>query len=95
MSSSATAEPRLPLTLRNGSATFLIALASLMMANLAPFVISALQGLGFDVITSGNILTWALFASAVVGLATSRLAAGPHRRRLAVAGLALAAVAFA
>lgn len=58
MSSSATAEPRLPLTLRNGSATFLIALASLMMANLAPFVISALQGLGFDVITSGNILTW-------------------------------------
>ncbi len=95
MSSSATAEPRLPLTLRNGSATFLIALASLMMANLAPFVISALQGLGFDVITSGNILTWALFASAVVGLATSRTAAGPHRRRLAVAGLALAAIAFA
>lgn len=94
MSSSATVEPRLPLTLRNGSATFLIALASLMMANLAPFVISALQGLGFDVITSGNILTWALFASAVVGLATSRLAAGRHRRRLAVAGLALAAVAF-
>lgn len=94
MSTSATAEPRLPLTIRNGSATFLIALASLMMANLAPFVISALQGLGFDVITSGNILTWALFASAVVGLATSRLAAGPRRRGLAVAGLSLATVAF-
>ncbi|MBL3688160.1 MFS transporter [Leucobacter zeae] len=89
-----TADPRHPLTLRNGSATFIIALASLMMANLAPFVMTALGSLGFDVIASGNILTWALLASAVVGLATSRLASGGARRKLAAAGLALAVVAF-
>ena len=87
-------EPRHPLTLRNGSATFLIALASLMMANLAPFMMSALASLGFDVLTSGNILTWALLASALVGLGTARLAAGARRRRLAQAGLALATLAF-
>ena len=88
------ADPRHPLTLRNGSATFIIALASLMMANLAPFVMTALGGLGFDVIASGNILTWALLASAIVGLGTSRLAAGRARRPLAIAGLAVAALAF-
>lgn len=87
-------DPRHPLTVRNGSATFIIALASLMMANLAPFVMTALAGLGFDVIASGNILTWALLASAVVGLGTSRLAAGRARRPLAVAGLAVAVLAF-
>ncbi len=88
------ADPRHPLTLRNGSATFIIALASLMMANLAPFVMTALGGLGFDVIASGNILTWALLASAIVGLGTSRLAAGRARRPLAIAGLAVAVLAF-
>lgn len=88
-------DPRFPLTLRNGSATFIVALASLMMANLAPFIMSALGAFGFDIIASGNILTWALLASAVVGLATSRLAAGNARRRLAVAGLTIAVVAFA
>lgn len=87
-------DPRHPLTLRNGSATFIIALASLMMANLAPFIMTALGHLGFDVIASGNILTWALLASAIVGLGTSRLAAGPARRRLAAIGLVLAVVAF-
>lgn len=88
------ADPRHPLTLRNGSATFIIALASLMMANLAPFVMTALGGLGFDVIASGNILTWGLLASAIVGLGTSRLAAGRARRPLAIAGLAVAVLAF-
>ncbi|WP_024356198.1 MFS transporter [Leucobacter chironomi] len=88
------ADPRFPLTLRNGSATFLIALASLMMANLAPFIMTALGALGFDIIESGNVLTWALLASAVVGLATARLASGRARRPLAMAGLALAVVAF-
>lgn len=87
-------DPRHPLSLRNGSATFIIALASLMMANLAPFIMTALGHLGFDVIASGNILTWALLASAVVGLGTSRLAAGTARRPLAIGGLALAVVAF-
>lgn len=87
-------DPRHPLTLRNGSATFIIALASLMMANLAPFIMTALGHLGFDVIASGNILTWALLASAVVGLGTSRLAAGLARRRLAAIGLVVAVLAF-
>ena len=91
----ASIEPRHPLTLRNGSATFIIALASLMMANLAPFVMSALGSLGFDIVASGNILTWALLASAVVGLGSARLASGQGRRRLAYAGLALATLAFA
>ncbi|MEV8338296.1 MFS transporter [Leucobacter sp. NPDC077196] len=88
------ADPRLPLTLRNGSATFLIALASLMMANLAPFIITALDSLGFDAVASGNILTWALLASAVVGLGTGRIASGRLRRPLAIAGLIIAVVAF-
>lgn len=88
------ADPRLPLTLRNGSATFLIALASLMMANLAPFIITALGALGFDAVASGNILTWALLASAVVGLGTGRIASGRLRRPLAIVGLGIAVVAF-
>ncbi len=88
-------EPRYRLTPRNGSATFIIALASLMMANLAPFIMTALGALGFDIIASGNILTWALLASAVVGLATARLASGQRRRALAAIGLSVAAVAFA
>ncbi|MFD5598773.1 MFS transporter [Leucobacter sp. NPDC058333] len=88
------ADPRLPLTLRNGSATFLIALASLMMANLAPFIITALGALGFDPVASGNILTWALLASAVVGLGTGRVASGHLRRPLAMVGLGIAVIAF-
>jgi MFS family permease len=87
-------DPRHPLTLRNGSATFLIALASLMMANLAPFIITALMTLGFDAVAAGNILTWALLASAVVGLGTGRIASGRLRRPLAVAGLVTAVLAF-
>lgn len=88
------ADPRFKLNPRNGSATFIIALASLMMANLAPHILTALGGLGLGVIESGNVLTWALLASAVVGLATSRLASGRGRRPLAAAGLLVAAVAF-
>ena len=88
------ADPRFKLNLRNGSATFIVALASLMMANLAPHILTALGGLGFDPIAGGNVLTWALLASAVVGLASSRLASGRQRRPLAAAGLLLAVVAF-
>lgn len=91
----ASAELRHPLTLRNGSATFIIALASLMMANLAPFIMSALGLLGFDIVASGNILTWALLASAAAGLGTARLASGMRRRSLAIVGLSIATVAFA
>lgn len=87
-------DPRHPLTLRGGSATFLIALASLMMANLAPFIITALMTLGFDAVAAGNILTWALLASAVVGLGTGRIASGRLRRPLAAGGLIVAVLAF-
>lgn len=65
-----------------------------MMANLAPFIITALGSLGFDPVASGNILTWALLASAVVGLGTGRIASGRLRRPLAITGLIVAVVAF-
>ncbi|WP_017792823.1 MFS transporter [Leucobacter salsicius] len=88
------ADPRFKLNARNGSATFIVALASLMMANLAPHILTALGSLGFDPIAGGNVLTWALLASALVGLASSRLASGKLRRPLAAAGLLLAVIAF-
>lgn len=87
-------DPRVPLGLRNGAAIFLVSLAGLMMANLAPLIMAVLEEVGFDVIASGNILTWALLASAVVGLATSRFASGAHRRTLSSIGLAIAIIGF-
>ena len=87
-------DPRVPLGLRNGAAVFLVALAGLMLANLAPLVMAVLEDVGFDVIASGNILTWALLASALVGLGTSRPAAGRHRRTIAVVGLVIAIIGF-
>ncbi|QIK64822.1 MFS transporter [Leucobacter viscericola] len=65
-----------------------------MMANLAPFIMTALGALGFDITSSGNILTWALLASAVSGLGTARLASGKQRRPLAYIGLTVATIAF-
>lgn len=88
-------DPRVSLRARNGSAVFLVSLVGLMMANLAPLIMSVFEQVGFDVVTSGNILTWGLFASALVGLGTSRAAAGAHRRTLAAVGLIVAAVGFA
>ncbi|MCM1013330.1 MULTISPECIES: MFS transporter [unclassified Brevibacterium] len=87
-------DPRVPLGLRNGAAVFLVALAGLMLANLAPLVLAVLEDIGFDVIAAGNILTWALLASALVGLGTSRPAAGRHRRTIAVVGLVIAIIGF-
>lgn len=87
-------DPRVPLQLRNGTAVFLVSLAGLMMANLAPLIMSVLEEIGFDVVASGNILTWTLFASAIVGLGTSRLAAGSRRRMLAASGLIVAVLGF-
>ncbi|NLB48180.1 MAG: MFS transporter, partial [Microbacteriaceae bacterium] len=84
----------MPLGWKNGSAVFMLSLAGLMMANLAPLIMSVLGELGFDIIDQGNILTWALLASAVVGLGTARLAAGAYRRQLAIAGLIVATVGF-
>lgn len=89
-----TDDPRVPLRIRNGSAVFLVSLAGLMMANLAPLIMSVFEKVGFDVVASGNILTWGLFASALVGLGTSRAAAGAHRRTLAAVGLAVAVIGF-
>lgn len=88
------ADPRFRLGWKNGSSTFLVALASLMMANLAPHILSTLGTLGYGVIEGGNILTWALFASAIVGLTSARFTAGPLRRPLAAAGLVIATIAF-
>lgn len=87
-------DPRTPLKIGNGSAVFLVALAGIMLANLAPLVMAALGDLGFDTLVSGNLLTLALLASSIVGLSTTALAAGAARRRLAGIGLALAIVAF-
>lgn len=89
-----TDDPRVPLRVRNGSAVFLVSLAGLMMANLAPLIMSVFEKVGFDVVASGNILTWGLFASALVGLSTSRAAAGAHRRTLAAVGLVVAVIGF-
>ncbi len=72
----------------------MLSLAGLMMANLAPLIMSVLGELGFDIIDQGNILTWALLASAVVGLGTARWAAGAYRRQLAIAGLIIATLGF-
>lgn len=93
-SAPAVEDPRVPLQLRNGTAVFLVSLAGLMMANLAPLIMSVLEEVGFNVVASGNILTWTLFASAVVGLGTSRLAAGLRRRALAASGLIVAVLGF-
>ncbi|MGK0716597.1 MFS transporter [Leucobacter sp. W1153] len=89
-----THDPRVQLRWRNGSATFALALVGLMMANLAPLIMAVLGSLGFDLVDSGNILTWALLASAVVGLGTAKLAAGERRRWLAALGLTVAVVGF-
>ena len=88
-------DPRHPLGIKNGAATFMLALAGLMMANLAPLIITALEGLGLSGIDAGAVLTWGLLASALVGLGSSRLAAGSRRRMLALAGLAVGTVGFA
>ena len=87
-------DPRVPLGPRNGSAVFLVSLAGLMLANLAPLIMSVFEQIGFDVVASGNILTWGLFTSAIIGLATSRAAAGTRRRTIAASGLGIATIAF-
>lgn len=86
---------RTPLTVTSGSATFTIALTGLMLANLAPLVMTALGDLGHDLDGAGLILTIALLVSAVVGLTTSPLASRQHRRTLALIGLMIATVSFA
>ncbi|MFK4730747.1 MFS transporter [Agromyces mediolanus] len=86
---------RVPLRLPSASATFAIAIAGYLGVNLSPYMIGALQSaLGTDVLTASWIVTGALLATAIVGLAIAPLCAGPRRRLVARAGLALGVLGF-
>ena len=63
--------------------------------NLSPYMIAAAQSaLGVDVLTASWIVTGALLATAVTGLATAPLCAGQHRLLVARVGLVVAAAGF-
>ncbi|MGX5696723.1 MFS transporter [Agromyces soli] len=86
---------RVPLRLPTASATFAIGIAGYLGVNLSPYMIGALQSaLGVDVLTASWIVTGALLATAIVGLAIAPLCAGPRRRLVARAGLAGGAFGF-
>ena len=86
---------RIPLRLPSAVATFGIGIAGYLGVNLSPYLITALQGaLGTDVLTASWIVTGALLLTAITGLATAKLCAGPRRVQVARVGLVLAAVGF-
>lgn len=86
---------RIPLRLPSAVATFGIGIAGYLGVNLSPYLITALQtGLGTDVLTASWIVTGALLLTAVTGLATAKLCAGPRRLLVARVGLVLATVGF-
>ena len=86
---------RIPLRLPSAVATFGIGIAGYLGVNLSPYLITALQtALGTDVLTASWIITGALLLTAVTGLATAKLCAGPRRLLVARVGLVLAAVGF-
>ncbi|MFF2370730.1 MFS transporter [Agromyces sp. NPDC058110] len=86
---------RVPLRLPTATATFTIGIAGYLGVNLSPYMITALQGaLGSDVLTASWIVTGALLATAITGLAIAPLCAGPRRLLVARAGLALAVLGF-
>lgn len=86
---------RVPLRLPTATATFAIAIAGYLGVNLSPYMITALQtALDADLLTASWIVTGALLATAVVGLAFAPLCAGPRRLLVARAGLALGVVGF-
>lgn len=86
---------RVPLRFPTATATFAIAIAGYLGVNLSPYMITALQnGFGTDVLTASWIVTAALLATAVTGLATAPLCAGAHRRLVARVGLAAGLVGF-
>jgi MFS family permease len=86
---------RIPLRLPSAVATFGIGIAGYLGVNLSPYLITALQSaLGTDVLTASWIVTGALLLTAVTGLATAKLCAGPRRLLVARVGLVLAAVGF-
>src|SRR5690349_7238020 len=79
---------RVPLRLPTATATFAIAIAGYLGVNLSPYMITALQtALGADLLTASWIVTGALLATAIVGLAAAPLCAGPRRLLVARAGL--------
>lgn len=86
---------RIPLRLPSAVATFGIGIAGYLGVNLSPYLITALQGaLGTDVLTASWIVTGTLLLTAITGLATAKLCAGPRRVQVARVGLVLAAVGF-
>ncbi|GAA1767908.1 hypothetical protein GCM10009747_30840 [Agromyces humatus] len=79
----------------SAAATFGIGIAGYLGVNLSPYMIAAAQSaLGVDVLTASWLVTGTLLLTAVTGLATARLSAGPHRVLVARVGLVLAAVGF-
>ena len=71
---------RIPLRLPSAVATFGIGIAGYLGVNLSPYMIAAAQSaLGVDVLTASWLITGALLLTAVTGLATAKLSAGPSR----------------
>ena len=86
---------RIPLRLPSAVATFGIGIAGYLGVNLSPYMIAAVQSaLGADVLTASWIVTGALLLTAITGLATAKLSAGPRRLLVARVGLVVAAVGF-
>jgi hypothetical protein len=86
---------RVPLRAPSAVATFGIGIAGYLGVNLSPYMIAALQSaLGADVVTASWIITATLLLTAITGLATARLCAGPRRLLVARIGLAAAVVGF-
>ncbi|MGW9182778.1 MFS transporter [Agromyces sp. NPDC055661] len=86
---------RIPLRLPSAVATFGIGIAGYLGVNLSPYMIAAVQSaLGADVLAASWIVTGALLLTAVTGLATAKLSAGPRRLLVARLGLVLAVVGF-
>ena len=86
---------RIPLRLPSAVATFGIGIAGYLGVNLSPYMIAAAQfALGVDVLTASWLITGALLLTAITGLATAKLSAGPHRMLVARVGLVVAAAGF-
>lgn len=86
---------RVPLRFPGAVATFGVGIAGYLGVNLSPYMIAALQtALGADVLTASWIVTAALLATAVTGLAVAKLCAGPRRLAVARIGLVVATIGF-
>lgn len=86
---------RIPLRAPTAGATFAIGIAGYLGVNLSPYMIGALQSdLGIEVLAASWIVTSALLATALVGLATAPLCAGGARRTVARIGLLVGVLGF-